>query len=170
MNEGLENMDDDFGNAYDPSDFKEEFEMWKLLAEQEDNAEAQLRLGQMYQYGFGVKEDDREAVKWYGLAAEQGNAEAQHSLGAMYENTKDHEKALIWYWLSAQGGYAEGQLSLGAMYYKGEGVAQDYKEACNWYLLSAEHEEMAQCKLTAMNNKGGLSQFIINAMNKPLTF
>ena len=102
MNEELENMDDDFGNAYDPSDFKEEFERWRLLAEQEDDAEAQLHLGQIYQYGLGVKEDHKEAVKWY--------------------------------------------------------------------RLSAEHEEMAQCKLTAMNDKGVLSQFIINTMNKPLTF
>ena len=87
MNEDLENMDDDFEDTDDPADFQEEFEMWRLLAEQEDDAEAQLRLGQMYQYGFGVKEDHKEAVKWYRLAAEQGEPEAQHSLGAMYENT-----------------------------------------------------------------------------------
>ena len=41
MNEQLENMDDDFEDTDDPSDFKEEFEMWRLLAEQEDDAEAQ---------------------------------------------------------------------------------------------------------------------------------
>ena len=83
MNEDLENMDDDFEDTDDPSDFKEEFEMWKLLAEQEDDAEAQLHLGQIYQYGLGVKEDDKEAVKWYRLAAEQGDASAQTQLGLM---------------------------------------------------------------------------------------
>ena len=79
MNEDLENMDDDFEDTDDPADFKEEFEMWRLLAEQEDDAEAQLNFGQMYQYGLGIKKDHKEAVKCYRLSAEQGDAEAQHS-------------------------------------------------------------------------------------------
>ncbi len=56
------------------------------------------------------------------------------------------------------------------MYENGKGVPQDKERAVYWYQLSAEHEEMARCKLTAMNDKGVLSQFIINTMNKPLTF
>ena len=48
------------------------------------------------------------------------------------------------------------------MYENGKGVPQDNEEAVYWYLLSAEHEEMAQCKLTAMNDEDVLSQFIIN--------
>ena len=62
MNEDLENMDDDFEYADDPADFKEEFERWRLLAEQEDDAEAQLNLGQIYQYGLGIKKDHKEAI------------------------------------------------------------------------------------------------------------
>ena len=81
MNNESDDFIDDFGHTYDPSDFKEKFERWRLLAEQEDDAEAQLNLGQMYQYGLGIKKDHKEAVKWYLLSAEQGDAEAQHSLG-----------------------------------------------------------------------------------------
>ena len=38
----------------------------------------------MYDYGKGVLEDDKEAVKWYRKAAEQGLAGAQYNLGVMY--------------------------------------------------------------------------------------
>ena len=55
------------------------------LAEQGD-AEAQISLGIMYDYGRGVPEDDTEAVKWYRKAAEQGVAKAQYNLGVMYTN------------------------------------------------------------------------------------
>ena len=106
MNEELDNMDDEFEDTDDPSDFKEEFKMWKLLAEQEDDAEAQLHLGQIYQYGLGVKEDDKEAVKWYRLAAEQGEPEAQYSLGWMYRCgwgvKEDDKEAVKWYRLAAE--------------------------------------------------------------------
>nr|AOG62267.1 SEL-1-like domain containing protein [uncultured organism] len=40
---------------------------------------AQYNLGVMYANGYGVPENDREAVKWYRLAAEQGLAAAQYN-------------------------------------------------------------------------------------------
>ena len=48
------------------------------------NADAQSYLGDMYDRGQGVPEDDAEAVRWYRLAAEQGLASAQLNLGVMY--------------------------------------------------------------------------------------
>mgnify|MGYP000046908671 CR=1 FL=1 len=56
------------------------FEETKKLAEQGD-AEAQFNLGVIYDYGEGVPENDKEAVKWYRKSAEQGNAKAQGNLG-----------------------------------------------------------------------------------------
>ena len=38
----------------------------------------------MYDFGYGVPEDDVQAVKWYTLAAEQGNPYSQSDLGYMY--------------------------------------------------------------------------------------
>ena len=45
---------------------------------------AQFYLGNMYDAGEGVPEDNAEAVKWYRLAADQGNAFAQYNLGNTY--------------------------------------------------------------------------------------
>jgi len=39
-----------------------------------------------YAHGFGVTQDNMEAVKWYRKAAEQNDAEAQWSLGICYGN------------------------------------------------------------------------------------
>ncbi len=38
----------------------------------------------------------------------------------------------------AELGYAPAQYNLGNMYHKGEGVAQDYKEAAKWYRKASE--------------------------------
>jgi TPR repeat protein len=38
----------------------------------------------------------------------------------------------------AEQGNGRAQFSLGAMYDRGQGVAQDYKEAAKWYRLAAE--------------------------------
>jgi TPR repeat protein len=48
---------------------------WKPLAEQ-GYARAQSILGEMYQYGRGVPQDDKTAVEWYRFAEEQGSANA----------------------------------------------------------------------------------------------
>mgnify|MGYP001068180095 CR=1 FL=1 len=69
-------------------------------------AGAQFRLGMMYDLGFGVPEDDQEAVKWYRLAAKQGVAQAQSNLGMMYDFgygvQKDNKEAFKWYRLAAE--------------------------------------------------------------------
>jgi hypothetical protein len=49
---------------------------WYRLAVDQGDAEAQVCLGVMYDYGEGVPKNDTKAVNWYRLAADQGNAEA----------------------------------------------------------------------------------------------
>ncbi len=63
FNKGLE--------AYRSGDFATALKEWKPLAEQGD-ADAQHSLGVMYESGWGVPQDDKEAVRLYTLAAEQG--------------------------------------------------------------------------------------------------
>ena len=89
---------------------------WKPLAE-EGNAVAQNNLGLMYQNGWGVPQDYKEAVYWYRLAVEQGYAIAQYNLGLMYEKGKgvpqDDKEAVRLYRLAAEQGYADAQGNLG---------------------------------------------------------
>ena len=79
------------------------------LAAEQGDAEAQTNLGVMYANGYGVSEDDKQAVKWYRLAAGQGVADAQNNLGVMYYNGKgvpeDKVIAYMWWNLAAANGY-----------------------------------------------------------------
>jgi TPR repeat protein len=65
------------------------------------NADAQYLLGEMYEYGRGVPQDDKTAVKWYTLAAEQVHGMAQYMLASMYEDgrgvSQDLKEADKWY-------------------------------------------------------------------------
>ena len=127
---------------------------WAVAAEQGD-ADAQFRLGEMYKYGRGIRQDDEEAVKWYRQAAEQGHAAAQKKLGWMYANGRgvrqDDEEAVKWYRLVAEQGHAAAQNKLGWMYANGRGVRQDDEEAVKWYRLAAEQGHAA-----ARYNLGGM--------------
>jgi len=129
---------------------------------QRGDAEAQYNLGEIYDKGKGVPEDDTEALKWYRLAAEQGDAGAQYKLGVMYESGRGVHKGwagsyypLKWYRLAAEGGYADAQYKLGYMYATGQGVPYDYTEAVKWYRLAAEQGEVnAQFNLGRMYARG----------------
>jgi hypothetical protein len=75
------------------------------VAADNGNADAQFKLGKMYNLGEGVKQDYAEAVRLYSLAAAQGHAVAQFKLGKMYENGRgvepDDEAAIRFYSLAA---------------------------------------------------------------------
>ena len=57
-----------------------------IRAAEAGDADAQYRLGVMYEFGLEVPQDEAEAVAWYRLAAEQGHATAQYDLGFSYAN------------------------------------------------------------------------------------
>ena len=55
----------------------------------------------MYQCGWGVPQDDKEAVKWYHKAAENGDPFAQFELSLRYEYgwgvPQDYKENAKWY-------------------------------------------------------------------------
>ena len=93
--------------AYKNKDYATALREWTPLAKQGD-ADAQYNLGQMYNQGKGVPQDDKTAVKWYKLAAKQGNAPAQYNLGLMYAMgtgvIKDNVYAHMWWNIAASSG------------------------------------------------------------------
>lgn len=108
---------------------------------EEGDAEAQYKLGLMYDAGQVVTQNKAEAVKWYRLAAEQEYARAQNNLGTMYfygtgvpQNSAEGAK---WYRLAAEQGISEAQFNLGVMYDDGEGVPKDYAESYHWLLVAS---------------------------------
>eukprot|EP00037_Helgoeca_nana_P037875 m.18159 g.18159 ORF g.18159 m.18159 type:complete len:545 (+) comp9546_c0_seq1:428-2062(+) len=83
-----------------PHDLTEAFRWFRKGAEQ-GHAEAQLHLGNCYEYGDGVARDASQAFTWYRKAAEQGNGLAQANLARFYEHgfavDKDEAEAVEWY-------------------------------------------------------------------------
>lgn len=100
----------------------------------------------MYQYGAGVEQDYREAVRWYRKSAVQGVAVSQVILGRMYDIgegvEQDYKEAVKWYRKAAEQGDAKGLANLGSMYGRGKGVAQNFKEAYIWFALAVELGEV----------------------------
>ncbi len=101
--------------AFQSGDFATALKEWKPLAE-EGNAVAQNNLGLMYDNGWGVPQDDKEAARLYRLAAEQGDVDAQYNLGGMYDKGKgvpqDYKEAERWWRLAAEQGFAIAQYNL----------------------------------------------------------
>ena len=88
-------------------DFQTAFEAWQPLAERGD-ADAQFRLGVLFDRGLGTREDPFAAVEWYRRAAEQGHAGGQYFLAQAYEEGRgvpqDLTLAYAWYNLAAAQG------------------------------------------------------------------
>jgi TPR repeat protein len=124
--------------AYQRGDYGTALRLWHLLAQQGD-ADAQFRLGVMYESSQGVLRSDAEAIKWYRKAAEQDDAVAQFNLGVMYAKgvSPNHAEAALWYRCAADHGLAGAQFNLGMMYVEGQGVSQDYVQAHMWLDLAA---------------------------------
>ncbi len=126
--------------AYNRDDYATALREFRLLAKQ-GRADAQFRLGFMYDKGKGVPEDYVQAYFWYDIAARQGNAGARYSLGIMYfvgrGVSQDSTEAAKWWRKAAEQGYAKAQYNLGVMHAKGEGVPLDYVQAYLWFNLAA---------------------------------
>jgi len=112
-----------------------------VAAAEAGDAEAQFNLGASYEFGLGVPQDYKEAVKWYRLAADQGHADAQFNLGYMYDRgygvLQDYKEAVNWYRLAAEQGVKYAHTSLGLMYANGNGVLQDDTMGHMWYNIAS---------------------------------
>ena len=122
-------------------DYKEAVK-WYRLAAKKNYAEAQYRLGLMYEKGKGVEKDPIEAFKWFELAANRGSAAAKFKIGNRYYYgigvEQDYKKALELYEQSAKKQFYLARFKLGEMYHYGIGVEQDYKKASKFYKQAAK--------------------------------
>ena len=93
---------------------------WYQKAADQDQPEAQFKLGMMYYKGNGVPQDLSKAAHWFEKAAVQGDAYAQFNFGLMCEKgegvAKDLSKAADWYKKAAAQGYADAQVHVGRSY------------------------------------------------------
>ena len=100
------------------------------------NAEAQFNVGQMYEVGFGVMQDNREAIYWITRSANQKHEAAGFKL--LYfdierEGLRGNNKARIKeLHRLAERGNAQAQYYLGKMYKHGVGVNKNNEVAADW--------------------------------------
>lgn len=81
--------------------YERAFETFKLIAENDDHANAQFNLAIMYHRGIGTQKNIREAVRWYEEVAKHNDNQAMYNLGLIYNHgeddiPKDNEKAFLW--------------------------------------------------------------------------
>jgi hypothetical protein len=58
--------------------------VWYSKAADLGNAQAEVEIGALYRYGWGVQKNLENALNWYAKAAENGNAAAEYQVGLMY--------------------------------------------------------------------------------------
>ena len=96
-------------------DYEMSFKLYKVAADR-GHADAQCKLGYMYNNRKGVARDDAEAVRWYQLAADQRHADAQYKLGNMYKHGEgvdiNEAKAMEYYQLAADQGHERARIAL----------------------------------------------------------
>lgn len=109
-------------------------------APEDGDSQAEFALGQAYDFGKGIAQNDTAAYTWYHKAAEQGYAPAQNALGLMYREGRgveqSNETAVEWYHKAARQLNAKAMFNLGTAYYNGDGVAIDDIAAYAWFLLA----------------------------------
>lgn len=106
-----------------------------LLMDEADHgdADAQFRLGVLFDRGRGGMASPKAASVWFSRAAAQGHVAAMHAIGTYYEIgkgvTQDHVLAARWYGAAADVGDAKAQRNLANLYLNGLGVERDYDRA-----------------------------------------
>lgn len=103
---------------------------------------AQFLLGQIYEYGTGVKVNFQKAYKYYELSADNGEKAAMLKLGDFHKKGKgvelDFKKAAKYFYKSSDLNSPRGNYALGYMHFKGFGVEQDYEKAYYLFVLGAK--------------------------------
>ena len=131
---------------------------YRPLAERGD-AEAQYRIGRMYEFGNGYPQDKAQGIAWIRKAAAQGHADAEQELGVVYATgdgvTQDDVQAVAWFRKAAEHGDATAQYNLGLLYAKGQGVTKDYAQSVDWWRKAAAQGNVdAQFKLAVVYHNG----------------
>lgn len=106
-------------------------------------AEAAMTLARIYQYGWEVPVDAKQARRWYARADALGYYPATQIMGDIYRTgyagEKSLTKAMIYYKRAGRAGYGPAQYLLAQIYYLGQdGVRADRAQGLAWLQASAD--------------------------------
>ena len=106
------------------------------------DAEAQYKLGRLYELGQGVPIDCAAAAAWYLTAAERENADAQFHLAEMSRKgiaiPHNYPQTVAWYRQAAEKGHATAQYVLGMADGCGKATSEDCERAAEWVRYQEE--------------------------------
>lgn len=111
---------------------------WYRKAAEQNDANACYCMALCYMFGFGVIQDDNEAIEWTRKAAELGNNASQYNLGAYYMNSQDFENGRLWWQKASKSGHGGASYMLANMYLLGDGVEQSLDRAIEYYKRAAD--------------------------------
>lgn len=121
------------------------------------DAQSQFEIGQMFQYGIGIGQNDQAAIVFYQNAAEQQHLGAEYNLGILSleraKDEKDYEAALNWLTDSAFKGNDKAQYVLARLLAQGK-MGPDAKE----YIKANPEQAQSMLYLSAANGYG-LAQY-----------
>ena len=161
---------DEAAAAFAAGDYAKALQESRPLAEKGD-PRSQYAMGVLYENGYGVPKDLKQAAAWYLKAAKQGNSDAQYNLGAMYEHgvgmTVNYAEAARWYRPAAEKGDIDALSNLGVLYQGGKGVPQDKVLAMALYNVSVAYAGKGTTR--AMQNRQSLAnQMPVDDVKKAL--
>lgn len=141
----------------------------RYKAEQGD-AKFQYAYGVCYEKGWGVDQDEKEALAWYRKAAAQENGPAFNSIGNFYRTgtvvKADPKQAFGYYQKGAAEKDAQAMLNLGNCYYYGMATEKDEKMAVKWWKDAAEAgnvyaiSQMGDCYYFGIGTEKDLSKAV----------
>ena len=109
---------------------------FQMKLAQKGNAEAQFKVGEMYETGRGVEQNLIEAKRWINKAAAQGNEAAGYKL--LYYDlqnngvTADNKEKLAELQTAAKNGNGYAQYYVGLMHSRGVGLRKSNSTALDW--------------------------------------
>ncbi|MDP1704584.1 MAG: DNA gyrase C-terminal beta-propeller domain-containing protein, partial [Sulfurimicrobium sp.] len=128
---------------------------WSFASQDNQDVELWSDLGNMYQEGRGVEQNDEQATYWFRKAAEGGDAIGQWELGLNYREGRgvvvDDEQGFYWMCKAAEQGNSAMQGMLGELFE----LDSKYEQAAYWYRKAAEQGlAWAQSALAYMYQEG----------------
>jgi TPR repeat protein len=118
-----------------------------LTSAEKGDAASQGLLGQMYNAGWGIPVDYKEAFKWWSHAVAGGSTDALWGLGLLYDEgngvARDSKKAAELWKQGSEQGNIKATVNLAFLYEEGRGVQRDLKECARLFKIAAEAGEPA---------------------------
>ena len=127
-------------DAFAEGDYVAALEIYETLAANGD-AQAQYRLGLMFEQGLGTDVDAQASQQWFERAAQQNSPQALDALATKYRQgsgvIQNFKEALRLYLQAAEQGYPRAQHNLGSAFADGKGTFRDPIKAHMWFNLAA---------------------------------